>query len=221
MNSKAKSSRRAYFQVYQCCSCTCHSICAMLGPYNHSCKCRNNQHQCIDCMFWRQCRNHVALLPQTPGEGLLGHLHPQTLCTSGCCKRHAELRGGVHKGRRGDHAADKVEESRYYGEEDSDWPAEGDNSSASGAYFTGDNKSSMEGVDGKSGEEEEIGGWHTVARRRRRRGGRKARAQGHGGRHQLLGNGDGVNKARRQHLGNIDGTNKEIQQSSGDGDSAN
>ena len=66
----------------------------------------------------------------------------------------------------GNHTADEEEDSREGEGDESDWPLSGNNSSTNGVYFTRDNKSSMEGTDGKSREEEESLGWHTVARRR-------------------------------------------------------
>ena len=59
----------------------------------------------------------------------------------------------------GDQSADEKEYSGEDRGEESDWPSAGNDSGASGVSFTGDNESSMEGVDIKLEEEEESECW--------------------------------------------------------------
>ena len=109
----------------------------------------------MDCVCWRQCRNCSAFLPRTPGEGLYGHFRiaahnpPSNPLHSQAPQAAHGTEGGQEE--RENHATYEEEDIREDGEETSDWQLTGGGSGASSAFFTGYNKSSMEGADGKSG----------------------------------------------------------------------
>ena len=71
-HSTGNSGGRSRRHVDWCCSFTRHSTFLTLGPSSRTCECHNTRHHCTDCVCWRQCKNHGAFLPRTPGEGLLG-----------------------------------------------------------------------------------------------------------------------------------------------------
>ena len=106
-------------------------------------------------MYWCQCKNRGAFLLQTLGEGIYWHFRTatQTPPANPLNLREMQAAHGTEGGQeeRENHATYEEEDIKEDGEETSDWQLTGGGSGASSAFFTGYNKSSMEGADGKSG----------------------------------------------------------------------